>query len=67
VRFTFAMIACRLSPWLRRVFPRIVSLNLSKLFFLLNVFDLPIVPPPTTPRCPWFDLFQSRADHLRPW
>ena len=24
---------------------------------LLNAFDLPIVPPPSTPRCPWFDLF----------
>lgn len=33
---------------------------------LLNVFDLPIVLPPTTPRCPWFNLFSSRADHLLP-
>lgn len=24
---------------------------------LLKVFDLPIVPPPTTPRCPRVDLF----------
>lgn len=34
---------------------------------LLNVFDLPIVLPPTTPRCLWFNLFLSRADHLLPW
>jgi hypothetical protein len=34
---------------------------------LLTVFDLPIVLPPTTPRCLWFDLFSSRAYHLLPW
>ena len=33
LRFTVAMLACKLAPWLRRVFPRIESLNFSKLFF----------------------------------
>ena len=33
---------------------------------LLTVLDLPIVLPPTTPRCLQFDLFCAGADHLLP-
>ena len=34
---------------------------------LLAVIDLPFVPSPNTPRCPWVDLFSARANHHLPW
>ena len=34
---------------------------------LFNAFDLPVIPPPTTPRCSRLDLFCSGTHHLQPW